>query len=91
MTPLEPQIQCEDLRIEAPGEGPWQAGLIACPGRVSSRRYARARSVDFHLWALVARARAQALEALGRDADAARIWDLSARWREQGYWWQGRE
>lgn len=84
----EPPIRQEDL--QDPNDlrgvkGPAILYLVDDPG---SARYAAALSADFALWSVVARVRAEALEALGRSADSARAQDCRARWREIAYCWQ---
>lgn len=83
----EPKIQQEDLQDLSDLRGVDGPGKLFQLDDPSSARYAAALSADFALWSVVARVRAEALEGLGRYADAARARDFRAKWREIAYRW----
>jgi len=90
MIPAERPISREDLCDPADHRGVRGPAIFYLERDARTAAFAAALGADFSLWAVVARARAEALEDLGRHQNAARMRECRVRWRELAFHWQRR-
>ncbi|MEO0623804.1 MAG: hypothetical protein AAFU49_23775 [Pseudomonadota bacterium] len=90
MTPDEQPIKREDLCDPAEHHGVTGPAILYLERDVGTPAFAAALAADFSLWAVVARARAEALEDLDRHEDAERVRECRVQWRRQAHSWLAR-